>query len=555
MIAASIAFRNLFLHRAKTVMIGTIMGLGIMTLFVGNSLIDTAVDGLARVFVRGYTGDFMITGPTLFPTTVFAQTPGGEDVVPHIQKAESLVASLESRSDVRLAMPMLSGQTEYGLGEEPVGELPLFGIDSDLYRKFFPDNIEIVEGDWPAGSGTSDPASGALASGTGAEPALPGAGSGAGTGTGAGTASRAWLMLPEAVVEKLSARAGHAIHPGDMVTLSAAGDYAGTVIREVELSAVFRFRQGNRDLARMGLADADSVRDLLGFASLRDKPMELTETQRAFVEDFNPDLLFGESEEPGSKAPGTSPALSSDSSPLPAQAAPAPAPAPTQAPAATATVATEAERGAKTAGTLASDPGLKPDPAWQFILVSMERGKSTSPAMKSARAELKTSGVEARVQGWVESAGTVARNAMTVRLAFDLLVLVVAIVVVIVTMNALVVSIGERIAEIGTLRAIGARRSFVRAMVLWETVFLAGIAGAAGLSLGGVILAILSRAGVSAPNLFFEALFGGPVLIPRISAGAALKAFGWMLAMSLVAAWYPVHIALGIKPVRAMQSE
>ncbi len=407
-------------------------------------------------------------------------------------------------------------------------------------------------------------------------------------------------MLPEAVVEKLSARAGHDLHPGDMVTLSAAGDYAGTVIREVELSAVFRFRQGNRDLARMGLADADSVRDLLGFASLRDKPVELTETQRAFVEDFNPDLLFGESEEPGSTAPGTSPALSSDSSPLPTRTT-APAKAAGTAAAGTAgagaeaagtadaggeaagTAATgtgdssspvpgmelsmaspggatgaaaiEAEKRTGTAGMSAGNPGLKPDPAWQFILVSMERGKSVRPAMKAARAELKTSGVEARVQGWVESAGTVARTAMTVRLAFDLLVLVVAIVVVIVTMNALVVSIGERIAEIGTLRAIGARRSFVRTMVLWETVFLAGIAGAAGLSLGGVILAILSRAGVPAPNLFFEALFGGPVLIPRISAGAAVKAFGWMLAMSLVAAWYPVHIALGIKPVRAMQSE
>lgn len=480
MIAASIAFRNLFLHRAKTLMIGSIMGLGIMALFVGNSLIDTAVDGLARVFVRGYTGDFMLTGPTVFPTTVFAETAGGEEVVPHIAQASTLQGFLGQRKDVRAVLPMLSGKTAYGLGEESTGEIPLFGVDVQSYRDFFPDNIELVAGSWPQSGG------------------------------------KAWLLLPEAAVARLQARSASPVGVGSRITLSAAGDYAGTVIREVELAAVFRFRQGNRDLARMGLADADTLRDLLGFASLRDGPVVLSDSEKAFVEAFDPEALFADE---------------------------------------TVAVPPPVADSIQVTETPSRSTSSAPEPAWQFLLVSMARGAPASKAMAAARSEVARVETEARVQGWVEGAGTVARSAMTVRLAFDLLVMVVAVVVVIVTMNALVVSIGERIPEIGTLRAIGARRAFVRSMVLYETVFLALIAGAVGLAAGGLVLFILSRVGIRAPNLFFEALFGGPLLLPKVSIGAALKAFLWILTMSLVAAWYPAVIALRIKPVTAMHSD
>ena len=84
MIAARMAYGNLFLHKAKSIILGTIMCLGIAVLFVGNSLIDTAVDGLHKMFVQGYTGDVMVTGPTSYTTTIFGETAGGEDVIPHI---------------------------------------------------------------------------------------------------------------------------------------------------------------------------------------------------------------------------------------------------------------------------------------------------------------------------------------------------------------------------------------------------------------------------------------------------------------------------------------
>jgi putative ABC transport system permease protein len=487
MIASAIAFRNLFLHRAKTLMIGSIMCLGIAVLFVGNSLIDTAVNGLERIFVKGYTGDFMLTGPTVFPTTVFAQTAGGEDSVPHIRESAALASFLSARPDVSGLLPLLSGRTAIGIGEQALGDLPMFGVDIEAYRRFFPGNITLVSGSWPeAGKG-------------------------------------AWLMLPESALAKVSGTGSAPVAVGSRITLSAVGEQAGTVIREVVLGAVFRFNQNNRDLADIGLSDADTMRDLLGFASLRDGPIRLSAAESAFVESFDPESLFsGETPLPS----GASAEASIDAGAAAADDSPDP-----------------------------GDVSRQPLPAWQFILVSIKKGHGASRAMAAAEKEAARLEVDTRVQSWVEGAGTVARTAMTVRLVFDLLVSIVAVVVVIITMNALVVSIGERVAEIGTLRAIGARRAFVRSMVLQETAFLAAMAGMIGLAAGGLVLLVLSRVGIPAPNLFFEALFGGPLLLPRVSAGAAVKAFLWIASLSLLSSWYPTRIALRIKPVTAMQTD
>lgn len=488
-LVASIALRNLFLHRSKTILIGTIMTLGIMVMFVGNSLIDTAIGGLTRMFVDGYTGDLMVTGPTTFPVTIFGETAGGEDVVPHIAKFDEYRAFLGARADVAATMPMLTGRVDMGLGETLIGQGSMFGVDIAEYRNFFSGNVSIVEGSWPDAANGADP----------------------------------WILLSRVSQAMLSRAAGTPIGPGSRITLSALGESAGTVIREVEVKGIVEFAQGDSTLARISLCDADTMRDLLGFASLRDGAVILTAQEASFVASFDPDALFAED----APADGASPAASGTAAPV-------------------------------TAGDdLAPAAGAIPRaaPAWQFLLVKTARRSDAPLVMRALRAETTRLGQSDRVQDWVDGAGSTARTAKMVSLVFDLMVGIVAVVVVIITMNALVVSVGERIPEIGTLRAIGAKKAFVRRMVLLETAFLTMISGAAGLSIGAIIMIALGKSGIKAPNLFFEALFGGAVLMPRMSLAAAAKAFAWILGMSLASSLYPIAVALRIKPVVAMQGE
>ncbi|HWP67970.1 MAG TPA: FtsX-like permease family protein, partial [Rectinemataceae bacterium] len=196
-----------------------------------------------------------------------------------------------------------------------------------------------------------------------------------------------------------------------------------------------------------------------------------------------------------------------------------------------------------------------PVAAWQYLLVKLDPKANSAKAL----ADLKkySAGIDEgdHVQDWIQGAGTVARTAVTIRLVFDLMVSIVAVIVIMITMNVLVVSISERVPEIGTLRALGAKKRFIRKMILLETSFLAVIAGALGLLFGYLVLTIMKKSGIAAPNLFFEAIFAGKNLVPVISFSGAIKAFFWIFGMSILSSLYPIALALRIKPVVAMQGE
>ena len=322
-------------------------------------------------------------------------------------------------------------------------------------------------------------------------------------------------MISQQSMAILSRAARKLIKPGDKVILSAIGDSAGTVIREVTVKGVVKFNQGNQQLSGISLVDADTLRDLLGFASLRDGAVKLDAKEQQFVDNFNPDTLFGESSQGAAQSGPTTVAVAG-----------------------------------KDASVAASVP-----PAWQYLLIKLNPGANAKTVQKSLTSYVASLDQSDHVQDWIAGAGTVARTAVTIRLVFDLLVSIVAIVMIMITMNVLVISINERVPEIGTLRALGSKKRFIRQMILLETSFLAIFPGLVGLVVGFLILFVLGKTGIKAPNLFFEGLFGGPKLMPRISGGAALKAFAWIFGMSILSSLYPIMLALRIKPVVAMQGE
>jgi putative ABC transport system permease protein len=433
------------------------------------------------MFVEGYTGDLMVTGPTEFATTVLGETAGSEEVLPHIAQIKKYEDFLKAHKDVASILPILSGQVSFGIGEEELGSGYCFGVNISDYRAFFPDNVSLVSGEWPEESD---------------EP---------------------WVLLSEPTYALLQQSSNTEVKPGTKIIMTALANSAGTVIREVSVKGIIKFNQSNEQLAGITLVDADTMRDLLGFASLRDGAPKLSEHEAAFLTDFDPDSLFDDLF-------------------------------------ASQTIMTEGEEQLE----LALEPSqvtAEIVPAWQFLLVRAKKGANTSKLLDELQAFSEQLGDGDRVQDWVAGAGKVARTAVTIRLVFDLLVAIIAVVVVMIMMNVLVISVNERLHEIGTLRAIGAKRRVVRSMILYETTFMALIAGAAGLILGFILLLIMGKVGIRAPNLFFEALFGGEILKPVISMGAAVRAFLWILVMALAASWYPTRVAVRIEPVVAMRGE
>ena len=56
------ALRNLFAHKAKSLIVGSIIALRVIVLVAGISFMDTAAVGLRRSFIENFTGDVIITG-------------------------------------------------------------------------------------------------------------------------------------------------------------------------------------------------------------------------------------------------------------------------------------------------------------------------------------------------------------------------------------------------------------------------------------------------------------------------------------------------------------
>src|SRR5690606_28851612 len=112
-----------------------------------------------------------------------------------------------------------------------------------------------------------------------------------------------------------------------------------------------------------------------------------------------------------------------------------------------------------------------------------------------------------------------------------------------------------RVGEIGTMRAIGARRRFVLALFLIETVVLAVLAGLVGAAAAVGLVALLGNVGIPASGndaLIF--LFGGPVLYPDPAWANLVIGLAAITSISLVSTLYPARIAARIAPVVAMQS-
>ena len=94
-----IALRNLVEHKGKTLILGILVALGVVVLVVGNSLMDTARDGISRAFVDNYTGDVMISGTAEGPISLFGvQSVGGIDPTPVLPSYPTISSRSSNRS-------------------------------------------------------------------------------------------------------------------------------------------------------------------------------------------------------------------------------------------------------------------------------------------------------------------------------------------------------------------------------------------------------------------------------------------------------------------------
>jgi len=333
-------------------------------------------------------------------------------------------------------------------------------------------------------------------------------------------AGEAGMLLNETVAEALGDDGDRPVQIGDRLLLTSQGD-AGTKIREVTVTGLFRFtEQASPQLDRMSLVSDAIAQPLLALSDAEDAPVELTEQESRQLGSVSEDGLFGN---------GALTEAATDQAVAPV------------------TVTDDAP-------TEPAVTTLDPATLWHFALVSIDDDANPAEVLDALRTVIDENDLDWTVADWKTGAGMVAELAGITQWVLNGMFLIIGLVSVIIIMNTLVISVTERMTEIGTMRALGAQKGFVRRLILSETLVIGGLAGGIGLAMGAAVLAIVNQVGLTPPAGFFEILFGGSALHPTLSAMAVVKAMVLILGTSMLASLYPIAIALRVPPVRAMQA-
>jgi len=497
-ILIKIAFRNLKEHKTKTLIIGILITLGITILVVGNSFLDTIKTGIEENYVENYTGNIFIApsvveAPSLlFSEDLFQSTP---KTIPDFKTIREYV---ESQPEVIGTTGQINGAASAKWGELGEGFMLLFGVDSTSYQELFPNGIHLTEGEF-----LHDGEEG--------------------------------VVISKKVADLFLETAGEEIHTGDTILLTTINTVSGTKIREVTVKGIHDYGDSSPDLSFVCFIDETNLRIMNGMVLNTAEALNLSDTEKASLGILSEDDLFGSGDSAvddlfGGDLVTTVDITNESKNP------------------------STVDEYLEILGDTSQRSFLnETDPnAWNFMLIKLQDAGQEDKVIQKLNMYFTDNDINAKAWNWIDGAGISATLANTMGIVFNILILIIAIVAVIIIMNTLVISVSERYGEIGTMRAIGAKKGFVRRMIVLETLMITFVFGIIGVILGIIILLIMGSVGIEASNQFMQILLGGEIFRPTISGMAVLMSVVIVSLVGIAASLYPVSVALKVSPLEAM---
>lgn len=187
---------------------------------------------------------------------------------------------------------------------------------------------------------------------------------------------------------------------------------------------------------------------------------------------------------------------------------------------------------------------LESEPIFHEIAVRVE----TSEIVPQVDNILKTQYPNLQVQNWKEIAPEIAFLMELMQQFSYLFVAIILFALLFGITNTMLMSVMDRMREIGVLIAVGMKKSKVFSMILLETVFLSLTGGIAGIGIGSLSIAIFSRTGIdlSAFSASLNSFGAGAMLYPFLPfAMYIILAFMIIFAANMAAilpAWKAIHL-------------
>ncbi len=181
--------------------------------------------------------------------------------------------------------------------------------------------------------------------------------------------------------------------------------------------------------------------------------------------------------------------------------------------------------------------------------------KKIKETIAAIEAQGKADGLTLKAIDWQQASGIIGQFVNVIRMVLYVAILIIFIIALVIINNALVMATLERVKEIGTLRAIGAQRRFILAMLVVESIVVGVIFGGLGAGMGALIVTIVGKVGIPAKSDIWFFFFSGPRLYPFIGTSNIIAAFVIVLLVSAFSSFYPAWIAMRVTPRQAMAEE
>jgi len=504
-----LAMRNLKEHKSKTLIISLFVLFGVAIVIMGNSFLESVNRGLEKDFRANVTGDLAISikpekGTTIDVFGVNSTNISGEipqiGALPELERIEEI---LNETSGIKKRSKMISAQVLLAKGAEV--DLSAFTENDDLGIMDIPISMMFAGENGSFWDLFPD-----LKMVEGNYP-TPGTNE---------------IIVDTRVLSGFKKLYGEEVHVGDTVLLLGAnsngiireGKVTGIFKPANEYSAMFQSLYCNPELAR-------SFADLTYANSFKE---ELPDTIDLSLSALSEDDLFGSADDDlfgdfddGASVLGSSTDFDSilgDTS-------------------------------------LRDELNKTDDGSWQFILAKLDNPLADKKTVAALQKRFDEEGINVQVMDWKKAALSYSGTVEGIGFIFNLLIIILAVVVFIIIMNTMTVSVIERTSEIGTMRAIGAEKKFVKRLFYSEAVLLTSVASVAGIIFAFICMMIFNSFNIAITNEIAKMILGGGLLhfsptLKIILLTVFIAVFG-----SVVSNMYPVKSALKITPLKALSKE
>lgn len=305
------------------------------------------------------------------------------------------------------------------------------------------------------------------------------------------------------------------VHIGDIIQLAVQQGLSSRV-RAVPVTAIYEYKNDNSTLENIVLVNSETVRSILDISDMTDaSKVQLSNEQEEFLDELDIDDLFGD--------------------------------------------ASDVDKPVETDEITFTDKDIEELEAsyssstWNFIICRLENSNATLKEIRYLNRIFEKNDWQIEAVNWRSSAGNTAFYLYILRLILNIGIIIILAAGFIVVNNTLVINVLDRIREIGTMRAIGASKSYISKECMAETLIMAFVSGILGCILGIFASKIVNLMQISIHNSFLIQLFGGKNIVTSIKFSNLLSSFLIAIIIGFIAWIYPVANALRVNPVQAMQ--